>query len=989
MPDSPLPSLRFLGWHEPAVDLVAKRLLELEENDADVFRRATVVTLTAPAARYLHERVAELAGRPILMPRFVLPGNLLPKPPSSEHEQLFAWVKTLQALPVNACPNLLGERVEAMSSIRALGTARQLLHLRTLLEQEATTPEAVRDALPQISDDKIPNWSALLEEEAERWNDFCSLCTAVDQLAPPVTSLPLQPRPRSESMLILAALPELSSRLRKALEEILEERPGHVEVWVNAPEEERLNFDSWGIPVADHWLKRPIDIPEDSILSPADDAQSFAEAAVREAGDGDADEVTLGLCDPSFSSALCTTFAHAKPIAWELQLSAGRKLTTMDAAQLPARLLHYINAVKNLRLSGESGDILRAADSEYVSAFVELLRSPSLQRNEPTALSMDEVLDKILSENRPGSLRQLMDLLDRENPDCKKAAEVNRSLADQFLSSNTFPDALLTLADMLERAYPDSDDIALLTESVRSVANICAKQRTEPELALLLLQQSVENATCTPSKPEEGEQPPVKTFDWIDLPCTRGKKLLLLGLHEGCVPEMSGNVNFLTDKLKECLGLPTRSSREARDAFLLTALLKSRHDAAQNVRILLARQGRDDTPIAPSPLLLRCRDDAELAARVERLFSDGGAAKPEQAYEEFSFHPASHASSFVLGQHESIELLAPGVPNPFAADANKPRNFSPSLIRNFLACPLRFWLKILYRLDPGEAFTDSEREIGNDVYGSILHDILRRLAEHFPSRPSDVSLPQLEENIFHHALHLLQEGFRDYYTDANRTLPVFLQNQYETMLESLRQFALLHAHDLEDGWCVQKVEWDVTPTLDLPDGSRAPLHMKIDRVDFRPSTKKWRIIDYKTGNDTPDKKHLAKAEDPVRYGMLLPELPLVDGKRWTEVQLPLYAYALRQEEGEMLPPELAYYNLPRGKRVSYNAFPACTEDVIRSGLDCARQVILLLRQGKCLVSIEDLGGVSPEYSSFGTPSIDKKLRAFCGLPDIPSVLFSS
>ena len=459
--------------------------------------------------------------------------------------------------------------------------------------------------------------------------------------------------------------------------------------------------------------------------------------------------------------------------------------------------------------------------------------------------------------------------------------------------------------------------------------------------------------------------------------------MLLLGLHEGCVPEAGGNVSFLTDKLKECLGLPTRGNREARDAFLLTALLKSRRNAAQNVRILLARQGADDTPISPSPLLLRCRGHAELAERVERLFSDAGAAEPETAYEKFTFRPACKTTPHVPDKPESIRLLATDVVNPYAADAAIPRSFSPSLIRDFLTCPLRFWLKALYGINPGEDFSESDREIGNDVYGNLLHHILRCLTEQFSFLPNDCSPPQLERDITQRALALLQEEFRDYYTDASRTLSVFLQNQYEAMRESLRQFALLHTRDLLEGWSVKKAEWDVTPTMELADGSRVQLRMKIDRVDFQPATKKWRIIDYKTHNVSPDEKHLAKLNDPERYEELLPGMPVVDDKHWKEVQLPLYAYALRQEEGDDILPELAYYNLPRGKQVSYNTFKGATEEVLISGLECARQVILLLREGKCLIAAEDLGEASPEYASFGDSSIDKNLRAICGLSAIP------
>ena len=104
------PELIFLGWDAPAVQLVGDRLLKLNQEDPDAFRRATIVTLTAPSAKRLREYVAEQIAEPILMPRIVQPGRLLPEKKNTEDEQLIAWVKTLQRLSPESYTTLLGER---------------------------------------------------------------------------------------------------------------------------------------------------------------------------------------------------------------------------------------------------------------------------------------------------------------------------------------------------------------------------------------------------------------------------------------------------------------------------------------------------------------------------------------------------------------------------------------------------------------------------------------------------------------------------------------------------------------------------------------------------------------------------------------------------------------------------------------------------------------------------------------------------------------
>ena len=155
------------------------------------------------------------------MPRIVQPGRLLPEEKSTEDEQIIAWVRALQHLSPQSYTTLLGEREGTLSDRRAFGTAHQLLHIYRKLEQK--------------SGDTSPD-QPFMDEESERWKEFSELCAEVDRLAPPSETVPRQPRPKEESMIILAALPELSARLRKTLEDVLAERPGHVKVWVNAPE---------------------------------------------------------------------------------------------------------------------------------------------------------------------------------------------------------------------------------------------------------------------------------------------------------------------------------------------------------------------------------------------------------------------------------------------------------------------------------------------------------------------------------------------------------------------------------------------------------------------------------------------------------------------------------------------------------------------------------------------------------------------------------
>ena len=74
------PKIEFLGWDKPAIELVAEKLLAGLRNPqtAAQYRRATMVVPTAESGRRLREYMAEKAGRPLLMPKIILAGQLIP-----------------------------------------------------------------------------------------------------------------------------------------------------------------------------------------------------------------------------------------------------------------------------------------------------------------------------------------------------------------------------------------------------------------------------------------------------------------------------------------------------------------------------------------------------------------------------------------------------------------------------------------------------------------------------------------------------------------------------------------------------------------------------------------------------------------------------------------------------------------------------------------------------------------------------------------------
>ena len=117
---------------------------------------------------------------------------------------------------------------------------------------------------------------------------------------------------------------------------------------------------------------------------------------------------------------------------------------------------------------------------------------------------------------------------------------------------------------------------------------------------------------------------------------------------------------------------------------------------------------------------------------------------------------------------------------------------------------------------------------------------------------------------------------------------------------------------------------------------------KIDRVDRHQHTGMIRVLDYKTSEKAgkPEDAHLGSLSKDREW----PEYARVEisgrQKRWTDLQLPLYAILLSSRQELQEPFELGYFNLPRAINdtgiVLWEDFSA---DLLESANRCAWGVI--------------------------------------------------
>lgn len=1016
------PELHFLGWDKPAIELVADRLykaLTVPET-APQYRRATVVVPTAESGRQLREYMAGLAGKPLLMPAITLAGQLIPgnePQTASEMETFAAWLKVLG--------NSMGDKPLPWQ----LDVASQMQRIRKQLEQEARSPEwdgssalhFVRDYLQEP--DEV--WKHTLLCEQERWQTLRAAFDGVDAQLVRWGRIPAEQartaeleKPSPRGLLIIACVPEISPLNRLYLQRLVDTGSASVQIWINAPADERMRFDSYGQPVSVisvgpctgmGWSECPIEIPRRpradekphgltaaDVIHTTGNAAAFGSKMRELAGGFHSDEVVLASCDNSLSPMLVTAFRPE----WQINMPEGRSLLSTEAGRLP----------QQLRDAGAALNDDAPLNSTRMEYFLTLLRNHTLQRilaPSGRLLDFNRFLTELCFEHLPASPAHLCHLmrLKQEQNDKRPCFRNYLSYTETVISlvrdcnrPEALPLRLRNLANALENqlsAPGMKRAVRILCTLMREAAALTEDSdiNCPPQQALLILAHQTEKQAAGVLEGTDERGKAINLRGWRELSYTLAPRVLIAGLHDGCVPERMPADAYLPQAYRAFLGMTSDTTRTARDSFLLTALLHSRPAGA--VHFVLNSSSTDGTPIAPSPLLLRCNTPAETAERVSWLFADPQAGSSPADYDQLPFITPAAPVQPDAGM-ESAALIAPGRPNPYAATEY---TFSPSAIKDFLTCPLRFWLKRLLKVSPGDALEDGKSEPDAAEYGTLLHAILQDITTRYSQVAAGTDADSLGREIALYAAECTTAHVTAQYGYESAALPVPIRILQRNLHKTTRAFAYLHAVDLCAGWEVVMREEQLR--FEMESGDNTPplqFDMRVDRVDRHRDDGRLRVIDYKTNDQDPRKTHWEKLPDAAArlYARYMPPvLTLQDKKgnsiRWSSVQLPLYAEALRHLFNLNTLPETAFFNMPRNKpgEVKYNAMSGVepksimTPELHEQAMECVKTAAGLMRSGLCLYSAESLGR-KLAYNSFGALCIyrDPDPRVMCCLPPL-------
>lgn len=687
------PQRIFLGWHRPALELIAERLLNLHRQDARALRRRIVIVPTRESGRRLREALAAgAAGGALLSPRIMQMQQLLHPADPAVADTLMtqaAWQAELQKPDIAEAFSLLcpesaaaGDEAPGRDSWR-VSLAERLHSLSDLLTGELIDPAQVAALLrgePETLRRREPEdelarrqlserIAALNPEEKERWQQLADLTARVEErlhrwhrlseresLARSLRSPELPPR---TDALILACLPQIGAGERALLAQLA--RKGlAIESWVHAPEEESESFDAFGQPT-EAWLSRVVPLSDEHIHVVTEET-GMAEKALQLASGSPSEDILLGVCDTDFLPAVSLRFTAQ---GWPLYNPGGRSADGLELTSLPQLLDATLE------------------DSHSSAPLEKLLRNSVLQRllGAGRPERTNALLDEIMQTQLPAvadSLQGYAERYSREEISQAAASAAEESGKDAATSGGTgaersasaqAPSAQAPAArrprtqlaayirrvrELVERLSRAETAAPALRQLAAALTGISTGNAPYSRLAAAMAEDIGELAAAMQEHPQEIEvhtalriisgrlnaaalqqeqrsDAALDALGWLELPYGTGSQLILTGLHDGIVPEALPDDPFLPDTLRRLLGMSHRSLRLARDSYLLLSLIAShrRTDA------IIARLNPRRDPVHPSSLLLRCPSEPPeaLTDRIAHLFRPAEAFAAPPLYE--------------------------------------------------------------------------------------------------------------------------------------------------------------------------------------------------------------------------------------------------------------------------------------------------------------------------------------------------------------------
>lgn len=891
------PGISILDWKQPLLAEATRRLMERAVRAAahalDLSHVAVVVP-TRQAGRRLREALAQAASqrRALLLPPtvFTTADMLRPSTPSqvaTPTERLLTWIGVLRETDPGAYPALFPTPPRSRGMEWALPLARSLIDLQDQLLEANLDPPGLADRLEDFPNpQRRMNLAALHQRYLAKLDDRAledPLDVARRAMESGSVLAPFKQR-------VLIGIYDLNPIHIRALETLPD---GSVELWLQGPTEAIRAFDRWGHPNPAFWEPRALRLS--ACIRCRDSREQAAQIfqALDRLPPEQEKPIAVGVLDSSFASYLERRSRHHGIPCFN---PAGRDFHS-----------HALSGF--LRILGNLAGRIQVADA---LAFLRHPVGTALLQDRGVPFHLTRALaaiDRLYQDHLPETLEDL----GRHNrcEDVSACIQLLNTVSREF---RELPDgaAFLSWMDKLVRptwrdlAAEDRESVKAFAEALEAPALACFREPgLNPADRVMLLLEALRAQREYPRR-EPGS---IDLPGWLELPWDPAPMLVLTDCNHEILPAPARPDPFLSEAERGALGLATYETRWIRDRFLLECLGVSRPDGA--LVILVPQSDGEGEPRQPSSLLLRCEPE-ELPERIGQLFEP--------------LPPAAAAPPWRAAWKWAVPAPAPAAPEGIPVTA----------FGAYLNCPFRYYLERecgMSAIDPDKMEWDALD------FGSMAHTVL----EAWGKEPAMCRCNNPER-----LAAWLAECLAGYvHSRYGRTLPLPVHIQMESLEQRLRAFAHEQVTQLEAGWEMVEVEYRLHEPPPGPVLEGYGIRGVVDRIERHRDTGKVRIVDYKTGDKAadPEGAHLRNwgTRDercpPPDYAVIhAPDLkkPMV----WTNLQLPLYAWAL-QQKGVAESVEVAYFNLP--KALSETGIRSWNPDAFEArnaaALACARGVL--------------------------------------------------
>lgn len=883
----------FLGWEKSLLASAAEWLWARR----DAMASMCLVVPTAQAGRRLQEAVAQLAARhdaAVLGLRTVTPSYFIKGEDADvadESIELIAWMEVMEAIDdwspyAAAFPHPLDQE-EGKGWSRSL--AQSLMELRYHLQENAFL---LRDAAQRMSQHHDgPRWKALalLENQVEERVRSWSLRSRSAILQQRVAKGVITPLPNDCQRLVIIGVTETSPYVAQQWR-----RFPNAHVLIAAPEQEAEQFDDLGFPLR-AWCERAMGFPGRQEIAGqmhlSADVRQLAEQAVACAATTGApsDAVTLATCEPALGHTLATAFGRA---GWQVFDPASPR-AALDWRVWLRHWQRWLSA-PTLAIAAEIAAFRETQCLTGGSSFV-WLQTLGVLRDQCLVESYDDIERLIAADDlpRPVSIEKAQRLIEALQHLLRWRAE--------FFQQGFCPTMEKLLDRLQEHSLIESDE----AQSLRDLIHCWQpwEKSTDYDAAFWL------QLFCERLPMASIELPDERALDvvgWLEIPFHDAPHLLLCGMEDHVIPARCGGEPWLSSSCREMLGLNTDAQREARDAFLYHLMIESRRDSG-TIDIFCSKTDAQGKFLVPSRVLLRASGE-ELAHRVATLFAEVPPADSQlQWTKDWDWQPRL---AVVAAEKEGTRVL------------------SITALRDYLACPYRFYLKHGLRMNQ----RDGDRgEWNHRDFGNVIHDILETWGKDAVAR--DLDSATALSNCWH---ELLEQWIEKRH---GKRPNLALKLQSAALRQRLAWLAEAQAQHRAEGWQVLHVE---TPfRLPLP---LITLSGKVDRIDYHPATDAYMMWDYKTGK-VEDKVRNSHLKNVSARTILPPHLAgdgrlLVAGEKgksqqWINLQLPLYAAAGLTPKA----PGVGYIAVGDARdKVFFNPWENFDEEITQAARDCAEML---------------------------------------------------